>query len=135
MSKEQEIKEAIDTLEGLQYNIWDEIGFHYKGYVCCKEEMHKYDKDFDSIKQVLQKVQEPKKNYLKWEDLEFKNYEQEIPVLLNGNKYSLKYTLLPDDDYYMVWIYKKNKCRFSLDGKYLENKQLFNDLHLERVEE
>lgn len=58
MTREQEIKEAIDMLEGLQYNIMDEIGFHYKGYVCCKEEMHKYDKDFDSIKQSLLKAQE-----------------------------------------------------------------------------
>ena len=61
MSKEQEIKEAIDMLDGLQYNIMDEIGFHYKGYVCCNEEMHKYDKDFDSIKQVLLKAQEQEK--------------------------------------------------------------------------
>ena len=73
------------------------------------------------------------KKYLKWEDLEFKDYGQEISVLLNDNKYSLKYKLLLDDDYYMVWIYKENKCIISLDGHYSENKQFFNDLRLERV--
>ena len=105
--------------------------------------------NIDTIKQALLKQQElpepfktgvdigviKPKQYLKWEDLEFKDYEQEISVLLNGNKYSVKYTLLPDDDFYMVWIYKENKCIFSLGGKYLEDKQFFNDLRLERVEE
>ena len=91
-----------------------------------------YEKEYNNIKQVLLKAQEPKQ-YLKWEDLEFKDYEQEISVLLNGNKYSVKYTLLPDDDFYRVWIYKEDKCIFSLDGKYAEDKQFFNDSHLERV--
>ena len=98
-----------------------------------EEEYNNLMKDKDNLESELFKLATPKQ-YLKWEDLEFKNYEQEISVLLNDNKYSLKYTLLPDDNYYMVWIYKENKCIFSLDGKYLENKQFFNDLHLERVE-
>ena len=83
-------------------------------------------------KQALLKAQEPKQ-YLKWEDLEFKDYEQEISVLLNGNKYSVKYYTYDIGD--MAYLYKENRNIFVFDGRYSEDKQFFNDLHLERVEE
>lgn len=73
-----------------------------------------------------------KKNYLKWEDLEFKIFDQEISVLLNGNKYSLKYYTYDIGD--MAYLYKENRNIFVFDGRCSEDKQFFNDLHLE-VEE
>ena len=49
----KEIQKIIDTLEGLQYNIYDEMEYHYKGYACCDEQIHKYDDDFKSIKDSI----------------------------------------------------------------------------------
>ena len=148
-----EPSEALECLEWLSHEIKTYYEHLYITLRDTREELiskkKKANEHLEVIKQALLKAQElpePFKTgvdigvikpnqYLKWEDLEFKDYEQEISVLLNGNKYSVKYTLLPDDDFYMVWIYKENKCIFSLGGKYLEDKQFFNDLHLERVEE
>ena len=133
-----EPSEALECLEWLSHELKTYYEHLYITLRDTREELiskkKKANEHLEVIKQALLKAQEPK-HYLKWEDLEFKDYEQEISVLLNGNKYSVKYTLLPDDDFYMVWIYKENKCIFSLGGKYLEDKQFFNDLHLEMVEE
>lgn len=88
--------------------------------------------NIDKVEQALLKAQEPK-NYLKWEDLEFKIFDQEISVLLNGNKYSLKYYTYDIGD--MAHLYKENRNIFVFDGRCSEDKQFFNDLHLERVKE
>lgn len=53
---DKEIQKIIDTLEGLQYNIHDEMEYHYKGYACCDEQIHKYDDDFKSIKDTIIKL-------------------------------------------------------------------------------
>lgn len=49
--------EGLNKLEELKYNIQDEIGYHYSGYTCCKEEMHKYDEDFAVIEKSLLNAQ------------------------------------------------------------------------------
>ena len=72
----------------------------------------------------------PVKHYLKWEDLEFNHTPKMIDVKMNGNKYRLVV------DYNVAG---KNLAILR-DGKkeyyFLEcDKQFFNDLHLERVEE
>ena len=82
--------------------------------------------EYTTIKQALLKAQEPKQ-YLKWEDLEFKEDNQRIKVKLGSNIYTL--------DFY-TGLFGKT---FGLNSQHYceakENKQFFNDLHLERVEE
>ena len=125
--------EALNKLEELKECIQDEIAYYYKGYVCCKEEVHKYDKDFKIIEQALLKAQEPKQ-YLKWEDLEFKNEGQIMKVILNGSKYKLGYFT----DGITEYVDLLTDENFNLIGRYVDSnsyeKQFFNDLHLERVE-
>ena len=67
------------------------------------------------------------KQYLKWEDLEFKEKEQTMEVILNGNPYFLCY-------YRSMF---GNLCIIDNPSITIrkENKDFFNDLHLERVEE
>lgn len=71
--------------------------------------------------------QEPKQ-YLKWEDLEFKDDNEEMKVILNGSIHTLCYyrnmfgepLCMIDNTDITIWK---------------ENKDFFNDLHLERVKE
>lgn len=75
----------------------------------------------------------PTKHYLKWEDLEFKKKEQTMKVLLNGERYLVKYV----NEWFCGWC---NRVQIT-NGTYIlctlgnGMKQFFNDLHLERVEE
>lgn len=90
-------------------------------------------KEINTIKQALLKAQEPKQ-YLKWEDLEFDEDGQETLVLLNDTKYRMYYykgydeciNLFTEDEISVIHIF---------DGCSPQDKQFFNDLHLERVEE
>ena len=82
-----------------------------------------------TIKQALLKAQEPKQ-YLKWEDLEFNHTPKYIDVKMSGNKYKLV----------VGYNVAGKNLAILRDGKneyyFLEyDKQFFNDLHLERVEE
>lgn len=80
-----------------------------------------------TITQALLKEQEPKQ-YLKWEDLEFKGEEQTMKVILNGSVHFLSYYRN---------MFSDNLCMIDNTGITIwkENKQFFNDLHLEKVEE
>ena len=81
------------------------------------------------IKQALLKAETPKK-YLKWEDLEFNHTPKMIDVKMNDNKYRLVvgYNVAGNN----LAILRDNKKEYY----FLEcDKQFFNDLHLERVEE
>ena len=127
MTREQEIKEAIDKLDGLQYNIMDEIGFHYKGYVCCKEEMHKYDEDFNSIKQVLQNIKESKKDYLKWSQI--RDMPREFKVKMGNDIYVVKYEYWGATDIDVSLFQTNGLFMFYLHESFIEN------LHLEVIEE
>ena len=75
----------------------------------------------------LPKEQETKK-YLKWEDLVFKEEEQTIEVLLNGEKYSLSVCSIHLPEMYVVL----GNSNFEI---IITKKQFFNDLHLEMVKE
>ena len=80
------------------------------------------------IKQALLKAQEPKK-YLKWEDLEFKEKTSRIEVKLNETLYILSYVKRQ----YLDFVYLiNNDSQIRLNSA--NDIQLFNDLHLERVE-
>lgn len=126
MSKEEIIK-AIDMLEGLQYNIWDEIAYYYKGYACCNEEKHKYDKDFASIKQVLQNVKEPKKDYLKWSQI--RDLPMEFKVKMGNDIYIVKWVYWGATDIEVSLLKTNGFFMFNLHESFIEN------LHLEVIEE
>lgn len=81
------------------------------------------------IKQALLKAQEPK-HYLKWEELEFKEETSRIEVKLNETLYTLSYVKRQ----YLDFVYLiNNDSQIRLNSA--NDKQFFNDLHLERVEE
>lgn len=104
-------------------------------------------KQYNTIKQALLKIPESK-HYLKWEDLEFKNKQCiEYKVLLNGVEY---YMFVCDEDEEKYDSLSKHVVLSRVKvvdemGKpvkgheffdYIEaDKQFFNDLHLERVED
>ena len=85
--------------------------------------------EHSAIKQALLKAETPKQ-YLKWEDLEFDHKPKYIDVKMSGNKYKLV----------VGYNVAGKNLAILRDGKneyyFLEyDKQFFNDLHLERVEE
>lgn len=94
---------------------------------------HYLEEQEKEIIELRQKAQESKK-YLKWEDLEFKKDVQKTLVLLNNTKYQMCYfkccyeciNLFTEDGKRVVHI-----C----EGCFSQDKQFFNDLRLERVEE
>lgn len=98
----------------------------------CEKWIKETQEAYDTIKQALLKAQEPKQ-YLKWEDLEFKEEEQTMKVLLNGSCYLLNYYTRSEEEF--VFIKSTGTTIFNLLGECSDDKQLFNDLHLERVEE
>ena len=73
------------------------------------------------------------KQYLKWEDLEFKEKQQVMDVLLNGKPYILYFYKLSTQN--EVTIFSIDMHIVTLSSNYPEDVQFFNDLHLERVEE
>jgi len=88
-----------------------------------------FKNDYTTIKQALLKAQEPK-HYLKWEDLEFNHTPKMIDVKMNGNKYKLVVGYNVAGKYLAILRDGKKEYYF------LEfDKQFFNDLHLEVVEE
>ena len=122
--------EALKELKRIDYNITyllsdcdinEEVSMNFNSI--------RDNKSCEIIKQALLKAQEPK-HYLKWEDLEFNIDKQIMTVLLNGTKY----TLIAGRNVHI------DKLAFLRNGEinyyFLEaDKQFFNDLHLERVEE
>ena len=72
------------------------------------------------------------KKYLKWEDLEFEKKQQVMDVLLNGKPYILYFYKLSTQN--EVTIFSIDMHIVTLSSNYPEDVQLFNDLHLERVE-
>lgn len=102
-------------------------GFDYKGKQIVAMPLEEYS---EFMKQ--EKAQEPKQ-YLKWEDLEFKKEEQTMKVLLNGERYLVKYV----NEWFCGWC---NRVQIT-NGTYIlctlgnGMNQFFNNLHLEVVEE
>ena len=74
--------------------------------------------------------------YLKWEDLKKSNSEEHLKVKLNNVKYELHFEKWAKyDDATRISLYLNEFCVMSIRLKTNYEKQFFNDLHLERVEE
>lgn len=87
----------------------------------------RFPKMLITIQQALLKSQEPKQ-YLKWEDLEFKEEEQKMKVILNGSMHLLCY---------FRNMFGTSICIIDNTDITIrrENRDFFNDLHLEVVED
>ena len=87
-----------------------------------------------TIKQALLKEQEPKQ-YLKWEDLKKFNSEGHLKVKLNNVEYELHFEKWAKyDDATRISLYLNEFCVMSIRLKTNYEKQFFNDLHLEVIE-
>ena len=119
--------EAMKCLKFLKDETINDIAC-LKNSVTTKTLYQLYFANFDSIEQALNKAQEiENKKYLKWEDLETynENLRIDLKVSLNETEYRLSYfkndtlkLLTNDKDFYLE----------------IENKQFFNDLHLELLD-
>ncbi len=87
---------------------------------------------YNTIKKFITKAQEPKR-YLKWDDIEFKDFQQEIKVKLGNLTYSVWYVLEHGDP--CVELTRNQQQVITLYSSYPEDILFFNDLHLEVVEE
>ena len=98
------------------------------------KEIQQYDswiKYINTIKQALLKAQEPKQ-YLKWEDLEFKeDNEAKIKVRMGEHIYDLWYGSYKTG--YGIFKQKCSLAGYEFDEDY--DIDFFDDLRLERVEE
>jgi hypothetical protein len=115
--------------DGMTENVMSCLGNFIDGHcieTTAEDDVHLVE-CFDIIEQALMKSQEPKK-YLKWEDLETEtgSLRVDLEVSLNGTEYRLSYfqndtlkLLTNDEDFYLE----------------IEDKQFFDSLHLERIEE
>lgn len=121
--KEAKPSEALERLEVLEHDIKDRI-------ILVEDRQLKL---CATIKQSLQKVQDPKK-YLNWEDLDFNYGTKEQKVKMGDTIYKIVYLnydntkevqLLSEDEKFLYFLFV---------GKYKDNVQFFNDLHLEAVE-
>ena len=117
-----EPSEALECLDKLEQDIKDRV-------ILAEDRQLKL---CAVIKQALLKAQEPKQ-YLKWEDLEFKKKQQVMDVLLNGKPYILYFYKLSTQN--EVTIFSIDMHIVTLSSNYTEDVQFFNDLKLERVEE
>lgn len=103
----------------------------------------------DTIKAVLQKQQElpepfktgvdigviKPKQYLKWDDLEFSYGIKTQKVRMGDTLYKIAYMYYDNNKEVQLLSEDEKLLYISFVGKYKDNVQLFNDLHLERVEE
>ena len=90
--------------------------------------------DLETIKEALLKAQEPK-HYLKWEDLEFgvpESLPTTMKVKMGDTQYRLSLRISFSDVKSVVLRDTNLKPILHI---YEKEKQLFNDLHLERVKE
>lgn len=118
--------EALECLEKIIDNLDDYADFEIK---------QEANEHLETIKATLLKAQEPKR-YLKWEDLEFKEERQEIPVRMGETIYILVLRKTDGGNKIAKLLSpKRNYMGEWGDMFYEEAKQFFNDLHLERVEE
>ena len=113
--KSAELTKALECLEGLKNNIQEEIAWQWKGYARCKEETHKYDDDFNAIKQALiQKIT--------WKHIH--NTKVKVPLIqiFNGKTQEERHQII--EDIYYTWEEKKEKLEDKITSLENENKFL-----------
>ena len=87
-----------------------------------------------TIKQALLKTQESKQ-YLKWDDLQFSYGAKTQKVRMGNTIYKIE-CVYYDNVKEVKLLSEDEKCYYlGFTGNYKDNVQLFNDLHLEKVED
>lgn len=127
-------------------------------YTFSEDVIYQFEKEYNIIKQTLQSInllmqelgckdmetlrkyarcgyEKINKKYLKWEDLEFIEEDKEIFALLNGTKYKLKCYKSGNEDTSIMIVLNGIVVADLCSIFYKADKQFFNDLRLERVEE
>lgn len=123
-----EPSEALECVESIEADLTG-LPKHVTEYdECFDSYLEDIWDSIDTIKQALLKAQEPKQ-YLKWENLE---KDRTYKVLLNGIQYELV-KRYDDYEYRCDYITLQKKTGVSI-FIYEYEKEIFNDLHLERVE-
>ena len=152
--------EALKCLEGLNCGLKDDkaihitLGYFEKAYPTIKQALLKTQEQEEDIihykgtvanlrrdnallkelnAKLRQKAQEPKQ-YLKWEDLEFTSEDQTIKVKMGDTVYKILYRRCDGIEEVQLLSEDEKLLVLNLIGKYKDNIQVFNDLHLERVE-
>ena len=89
---------------------------------------------YNTIKKYMLKAQEQKK-YLKWRDLDF-GYggTKVLKVKMNDTVYKLFYRFFDNTDEVQLLSEDEKSVYFIFTGKFKDNIKLFNDLHLEVVD-
>ena len=91
-------------------------------------------KDYETIKNYILKTQE-QKQYLKWDDLQF-SYGTKIQKVRMGDTIYKIECVYYDNVKEVKLLSEDEKCYYlGFTGNYKDNVQLFNNLHLEVVEE
>ena len=94
----------------------------------------KFEECCATIKNCILKTQEQKK-YLKWKDLDFGYGRTKVlKVRMNDTIYKIFYRFFDNTDEVQLLSEDEKSVYFSFVGKFKDNVQLFNDLHLEVVE-
>lgn len=105
---------------------------HYKGTIANLRRDNLILKELNA--ELRLKAQEPKK-YLKWEDLDFTSEDQTMKVKMGDTIYKILYRRCDGIEEVQLLSEDEKLLFLNLIGKYKDNIQFFNDLHLERVEE
>lgn len=91
-------------------------------------------KDFNTVKRYILKGQE-RKRYLKWKDLDFGYGRTKVlKVRMNDTVYKIFYRFFDNTDEVQLLSEDEKSVYFIFVGKFKDNVQLFNDLHLEVVD-
>lgn len=119
--------EALESLE----EIYDKIRLsQYLGVV----ESAKLKTNYNIVKRYILKEQERKK-YLKWKDLDFGYGSTKVlKVRMNDTVYKLFYRFFDNTDEVQLLSEDEKSVYFIFTGKFKDNIKLFNDLHLEVVD-
>lgn len=88
---------------------------------------------YNVIKRYILKEQE-QKQYLKWKDLEFSYRTKVLKVRMNDTVYKIAYRFCNNTDEMQLLSEDEKSVYFIFVGNFKDNIKLFNDLHLEAVD-
>lgn len=123
--------EALECLEKL-FNEYKELCLD-RG---CNEHIYQecnLTSPYNTIKRYILKELERKK-YLKWKDLDFSHGTKVLNVRMNDTIYKIAYRFFDYTDEVQLLSEDEKSVYFIFVGKFKDNVQLFNDLHLEVVD-
>lgn len=113
-----------------RYKYIEHIYYHWEEMKEALEEQNK-----QLVEENIELKKKSNKHYLKWEDLEFTRDEKVMIVKMGDTVYKILYRCCDGIEEVQLLSEDEKLLVINLIGKYKDNIQVFNDLHLERVEE